>query len=162
MAGLRRLVAQASGMPALFLTFRSEALTMKFTKKKVVRFSHCDPAGIVFYPRYSELCNEMVEDWFSEALGVDFHHLQERLRLSIPAVRLESEFISPSTYGDMLEFSLEVQEMGRSSMTLAISARCGEQERVRFFLKVVLISLETMRSVPIEGEWKEKFSAYLS
>ncbi|WP_026355030.1 acyl-CoA thioesterase [Massilia niastensis] len=135
---------------------------MKFTKKKVVRFSHCDPAGIVFYPRYAELCNEMVEDWFSEGLGVSFHHLQERLRLSVPAVRLECEFISPSTYGDVLEFSLEVQELGKSSMTLAITARCGEQERVRFFLKIVLISLDSMRSVAIEGEWRDKFSAFLA
>ena len=34
-----------------------------------IEWGHCDPAGIVFYPRYVELCNEMVEDWFADGLG---------------------------------------------------------------------------------------------
>lgn len=133
---------------------------MKFTKQKVVRFSHCDPAGIVFYPRYAELCNEIVEDWFREAIGIDFHHLQEVLRLSIPAVSLEAEFVSPSTYGDQLTFSLEVVEIGRSSMTLSVVASSAEQERVRFRLKVVLVSMDTLRSVPIDDELRQRFAAF--
>ncbi|MBK5913917.1 acyl-CoA thioesterase [Rhodocyclus purpureus] len=134
---------------------------MVFTKKKNVRFSHCDPAGIVFYPRYAELCNELVEDWFREALGVDFHQFQEKLRLSVPAVRLNVEFLQPSTYGEVLEFALHVTELGNSSLSLSVIAWCGEQERVRIQLKLVMISLDTMRSVKIDDEWRAKFSAFL-
>ncbi|MBI2276891.1 MAG: acyl-CoA thioesterase [Dechloromonas sp.] len=108
---------------------------MIFRKTKNVRFSHCDPAGIVFYPRYAELCNEVVEDWFREALDVDFHELHEKLRLGVPAVRLEVEYLHPSTYGDTLEFTLAVREIGNASMQLAVVARCGEQERVRIALR---------------------------
>lgn len=133
---------------------------MMFTKQKNVRFSHCDPAGIVFYPRYAELCNELVEDWFREGLGVDFHQLQEKLRLSIPAVRLNLEFISPSTYGDVLDFSLQVMEIGSSSLSLSMLARCRGQERIRCELKLVMISLESMRSVRIDAAWREKFVAF--
>ena len=32
----------------------------------VVRFEHCDAAGIMFYPRFFALVNEMVEEWFAE------------------------------------------------------------------------------------------------
>ena len=32
-----------------------------FERNKRVRFAHCDPAGIVFYPRYFEMLNELVE-----------------------------------------------------------------------------------------------------
>ncbi|NBA97507.1 thioesterase family protein [Pseudomonas sp. R5(2019)] len=133
---------------------------MKFTTRKIVRFAHCDPAGIVFYPRYAELCNEVVEDWFRDGLGIDFRHLQEVLRLTIPAVRLDVEFISPSVYEDVLEFSLEVMAIGRSSLSLFLVARCNNQERVRFSLKVVLVSVDTLRAAPINDQWRQRFSAY--
>lgn len=135
---------------------------MIFRKTKNVRFSHCDPAGIVFYPRYAELCNEVVEDWFREALDVDFHELHEKLRLGVPAVRLEVEYLHPSTYGDTLEFSLCVREIGNASMQLALVARCGEQERVRIELKVVMMSMDSMRAVRIDDDWRQKFAAFLA
>lgn len=134
---------------------------MIYAKKKTVRFSHCDPAGIVFYPRYAELCNEVVEDWFREGLAVDFHNLHEKLRLGVPAVRLEVEYLHPSTYGDTLEFALRVKEIGNASMTLNLIAWCGEQERVRFQLKVVMMSMDTMRAVRIDDEWRAKFTRFM-
>ena len=42
---------------------------MEFHTRKLIRFSHCDPAGIGFYPRYVELVNEVVEDWCNDGLG---------------------------------------------------------------------------------------------
>ena len=35
----------------------------------IVRFEHCDAAGIIFYPRFFALVNETVEDWFCRASG---------------------------------------------------------------------------------------------
>ena len=35
-----------------------------------VRFSHCDPASIVYFPRYFDMINGVVEDWFAGALGL--------------------------------------------------------------------------------------------
>ncbi|HMO48126.1 MAG TPA: thioesterase family protein [Rubrivivax sp.] len=133
---------------------------MNFIKQKVVRFSHCDPAGIVFYPRYAELCNEMVEDWFADGLGFPLHRFQQELRLTIPAVRLECEFVSTSTYGDVLDFTLAVRALGRSSLSLELAARCEGKERVRFALKLVLVSLDTMRAVPINDSWRERFGRF--
>ncbi len=42
---------------------------MPFRNDKLIRFHHCDPAGIVFYPRYFVLFHELYEDWFAEGLG---------------------------------------------------------------------------------------------
>ena len=39
-----------------------------------VRFSHCDPAGIVYFPRYFDMINGVVEDWFAGTLGLPHHH----------------------------------------------------------------------------------------
>jgi 4-hydroxybenzoyl-CoA thioesterase len=135
---------------------------MVFSIKKNIRFSHCDPAGIVFYPRYVELCNEVVEDWFRQALGVDFHELHEQRRLGVPAVRLNVEYLAPSTYGDVLDFSLQVLELGASSMSLLVLASCRNRERVRIELKVVMISMDSMRPVMIDDQWRQAFSDFLA
>ena len=31
-----------------------------------IEFNHCDPAGIVFYPRYFEMTNSVVENFFAD------------------------------------------------------------------------------------------------
>ena len=45
---------------------------MQYTKQEKVRFQHVDYAGIVFYPRFLEMLNCLVEDWFEEALDRPF------------------------------------------------------------------------------------------
>ena len=35
---------------------------MAFVFPQKVRFQHCDPAGIVFYPRYFEMLNTTIEE----------------------------------------------------------------------------------------------------
>lgn len=134
---------------------------MIFRCQKLIRFSHCDPAGIVFYPRYIELGVEAVEDWFSQGLGISFWALHEEHRLGIPAVHLDVNFITPSRHGDQLDFLLSVAHIGNSSMTLDLIVECEGQRRFREKITVVLVSLDTMRSVPIDEPWRLKFSAYL-
>ena len=53
---------------------------MAFVSDKQIRFHHCDPAGIVFYPQYFVLMNELVEDWFDRRLCVPFAELHQRDR----------------------------------------------------------------------------------
>ena len=43
-----------------------------FEDDKLIRFHHCDPAGIIFYPQYFVLFNELIEDWFTRGLGISF------------------------------------------------------------------------------------------
>lgn len=134
---------------------------MAFLCSKQVRFAHCDPAGIVFYPRYAGLVNEVVEDWFAQGLGVGFPELHEERRLGIPAVRLEMDFVKPSRYGDRLDFTLRVLELGRSSALLEVAAACGREPRLRARLKVVLMSLATLKAVPFDEEWRARLGPFL-
>lgn len=135
---------------------------MIYERIKRVRFAHCDPAGIVFYPRYVELLNEIVEDWFEEGLGVDFHSLHVEHGLAIPTVRLDVEYLAPSRYGDLLSFRLAVAHIGNTSLQLSVMVYSDEQLRVRARLKVVMTSLAKLKPVPITEEfWRPKFLAYL-
>jgi 4-hydroxybenzoyl-CoA thioesterase len=46
-----------------------------FTRSVPVRFSHCDPAGIVYFPHYFDMFNGLIEDWYTQELGYDYAEL---------------------------------------------------------------------------------------
>jgi len=135
---------------------------MTFKKDKMIRWGYCDAAGIIYFPRYAELCNDLVEDLFCEALGIDLRTLTQDLRLGIPYVHLNMDFLAPSILNDVLEFELAITAMGRSSLTFYIIARCGDEERLRATTKVAMISMDTRRAIHIDDKWREKFAPFMS
>ena len=132
-----------------------------FEAIKQIRFHHCDPAGIVFYPQYFVLMNELVEDWFNQGLGVDFARFHVEGRHGIPMVHIECDFLAPSTVGEMLRFRLSVQRIGASSLTLGVEVEAGGETRVRATLVVVQASLDTRQAVPIAAEFREKLARFV-
>lgn len=133
-----------------------------FERTKTIRFAHCDPAGIVFYPQYLVLCNEIVEDWFADEVGVDFRTLHGTLRLGVPMVHLEVDFVSPGELGDVLDFRLVVTALGQASISLDVSAHSGADVRLRTVQKLVLMNLDTRRPVPIEPAWRDRMTRFLA
>ena len=133
-----------------------------FESSKPIRFHHCDPAGIVFYPQYFVLFNELVEDWFNEGLGIDFATWHTQRRRGVPAVHVECDFLAPSAVGELLRLRLGVRKIGRSSLTLAIEARAGDELRVRSTLVVVHASLDTLKAVPIDPELRARLERFLA
>ena len=91
-----------------------------FERRERVRFGHCDPAGIVFYPRYFEMLNALIEDWVSEGLGVDFSQLLGPRRVGLPTVHLETDFPRISRRGDTLIQRIAITRLGRSSLGLTV------------------------------------------
>ena len=131
-----------------------------FETDKLIRFHHCDPAGIVFYPQYFVLFNELVEDWFNGGLGIDFGDFHAIDRLGVPMAHIECDFLSPSKVGEVLRFRLAVKKIGNSSLTLAVDARAGDEVRVRATLVVVLASLDAHRPVSFPPQLREKLMRF--
>lgn len=131
---------------------------MAFVSEKLIRFHHCDPAGIVFYPQYFVLMNELVEDWFDRRLGVPFSQLHQHDRLGVPMGRVECDFLEPSKIGDVLAFELAVERLGNASIRIAVAARCADEVRLRATLTLVQASLDTRRSVPLSPGLREKMA----
>lgn len=134
---------------------------MEFVRKKLIRFHHCDPAGIVFYPQYLVLCNEIVEDWFDQGLGVNFYLLHAEMHRGIPMRHLEADFLAPSKHGDELSFHLSVLRIGGSSMTLEIVAEKEGIARFKAVETVVWADLTGPRPLAIDDDWRARFARYL-
>ena len=134
---------------------------MPFERDKLIRFHHCDPAGIVFYPQYFVLFNELVEDWFNHGLQQNYADMVYQQRLGTPMVRLETDFLSPSQIGETLRLSLAVKRIGRSSLHLEVDGTAGGTMRVRAFLTLVLANVDGRRSVPFPTALRARIEEFV-
>ena len=123
-----------------------------FERSVRVRFSHCDPAGIVFFPQYLTLTNALVEDWFNEGLGIDYASMIGTRRIGLPIVKLECEFVRPSRMGESLSMRLSLDALGRRSISIGIEAL--RHDGVCFRSKQVLVttSLAAHQSIDIPDD----------
>jgi 4-hydroxybenzoyl-CoA thioesterase len=138
-----------------------------------IRFAHCDPAGIVFYPRYFEMLNSVVEDWCAQGLGMDFRTMHMAHQLGLPTVHLEVDFVQASQLGDMLEAQLRVVRVGTSSVELAVSFFGMAQTRqnpeqqaqpgLRMKIKQVLVwmDLQKRSAQPLPDQLRSQMMKYI-
>jgi len=135
-----------------------------FTKKEKIRFKHVDYAGIVFYPRFLEMLNDLVEDWFEEALERPFSTIHETN--GIPTVDLKVQFKKAARLGEILNKSLWVQKLGGASVN------CGfkfEDENGKTCLEgeVTLVNVaiadgrNDIKAEPFSEEMKTKISTFI-
>ena len=129
-----------------------------FAFRQKVYFQHCDPAGIVFYPRYFEMINTVVEEWFAQRLNVPFETLHGSMRAAVPTVSINIDFHAPSRHGDILEFRLRPTRIGQSSVDLVIEAYCGPTKRLSLKSILVFTSEHSERS----KSWPDDIRARMS
>ena len=135
-----------------------------FSKQEKIRFKHVDYAGIVFYPRFLEMLNDLVEDWFEEALDRPFSKIHETN--GIPTVDLKVQFKKAARLGEILTKKLWVIKLGGASVN------CGfrfEDENGKTCLEgeVTLVNVGisddrgNIKAEPFNEEMKEKISKYI-
>ena len=105
--------------------------TAAFTRSVPIRFSHCDPAGIVYFPHYFNMFNGVIEDWYTEELGYNYAELIMGSQFGFPFVHIECDFKIPSRMGDVIDLTLLVERVGRSSLGVAIVCHRDGVERLR-------------------------------
>lgn len=131
-----------------------------FEKQYRIRFAHCDPAGIVFFPQYLILTNGLVEDWFTQELGIDFHDYIGRRRLGLPIVKLDCEFFLPTRHGEVLTMSLEVTRIGCRSVSVSIVGSANGEVRLHANQVLVTTSLDTGRSIELPADLRERLEIF--
>jgi 4-hydroxybenzoyl-CoA thioesterase len=126
-----------------------------------VRFADCDAAGIVFYPRYLEMFNGLVEDWFRYQLHSSFTEIVTNRGWGLPTVHLEVNFLAPSRFDEMLSATLRVRSLGTSSMGLDILLRGPDNgDRVRGKVVLVLIDRAAQRAIPWPTDLRARILAF--
>ncbi|HZD93683.1 MAG TPA: thioesterase family protein [Candidatus Sulfotelmatobacter sp.] len=133
-----------------------------FKTEVLVRFADCDPAGIVFYPRFLEMFNNLVEDWCSAGLNFSFNDIVIKHGWGLPTVHLEADFIAPSRLGEVLTAKLFVRSIGTSSVKADI-VLCGPDgsDRVRGKVVLVLMDRQSNRALAFPDALRRQISTFV-
>ncbi|WP_339838915.1 acyl-CoA thioesterase [uncultured Flavobacterium sp.] len=135
-----------------------------FIKQEKIKFKHIDYAGIVFYPRFLEMLNDLVEDWFEEALDRPFSKMHETN--GIPTVDLKVQFKKAARLGELLTKKLWVKNLGSASILCGFKFE-DDQGKTCLEGEVTLVNVvftEDRNSIKAEGfseDMKVKISKYI-
>lgn len=127
-----------------------------------IRYSDCDPQGIVFNGNYARYWDDALTDWFEdagfrgEALG--------GIGSDVVTARLEMDFMESAGLGDVLETSVAVERFGNTSMTTRIETkRLSDGVTVVAGKAVyVFVDPETFRPAPIPDVIRAELGPALS
>jgi len=111
---------------------------LRNTRKMRVEWGDCDPAGIIFYPRYFEFFDVSTTVLIERALGMKkIEYLRAYDFAGYPLVEIRAKFRQPTRFGDDVEIESALVACGRSSfkiehrLTLAgVLAAEGTETRV--------------------------------
>jgi 4-hydroxybenzoyl-CoA thioesterase len=131
-----------------------------FTRSVPIRFSHCDPAGIVYFPHYFNMFNGLIEDWYTEELGYNYAEIIMGSQFGFPFVHIECDFKVPSRMGDVIDLTLLVERVGRSSLGIAIVCHRDGVERLRARMVTAMMSITTRKPEPLPQPLREAIEGY--
>jgi 4-hydroxybenzoyl-CoA thioesterase len=84
-----------------------------------IEWSDCDPAGIVFYPRYFEMFDISTTMLIERAIGMKkIEYLKAYGFVGHPLVETRARFRVPTRFGDEVAIETKLVACGRSSFSL--------------------------------------------
>lgn len=86
-----------------------------------IRYSDCDPQGIVFNGNYARYWDDALTDWIEQA-GFGGPELGDS-GVDVVTARLEMDFKASARLGDTIETVIEVERFGNTSMTIDVTTR---------------------------------------
>jgi YbgC/YbaW family acyl-CoA thioester hydrolase len=134
---------------------------MKFEVLDRVRWSDCDPFGIIYYGAYIRLFQVAEEELF-RACGLPFAVLRADKGVWIPRKALQAEFHSPAQLDEEVAVEAHFSRIGRSAITMQFEVYRADDRahRASGSLTVVSVDKPTMKPRRIPDDVREKLALY--
>jgi 4-hydroxybenzoyl-CoA thioesterase len=136
-----------------------------FAVTRKIRFAELDPAGIVFYPEYFRMFNDLFEDWIEQAIGVDFPLQFSKHQRMFPMVHGEIDFKQPRVMGQRLKLAFVLTGLGRSTIRYSIVGNDGDEnggsEILRGQFVTCMASKTSGKSLALPDDMRAAMEAYL-
>ncbi len=89
---------------------------LKNIRDYMIEWGDCDPAGIVYYPRYFEMFDHSTTLLISAASGVTKYELLKKYNFAgYPMVDTRAKFMMPTRFGDTVAIESVFTKVGTSS-----------------------------------------------
>jgi 4-hydroxybenzoyl-CoA thioesterase len=85
-----------------------------------IEWGDCDPAGIVFYPRYFAMFDAATAALFAAVLGMHKGDMLARYGIiGFPMVDTRAQFLVPNRFGDIVTIETQATDLGRTSFGIS-------------------------------------------
>jgi len=138
------------------------ATVLRNARKLRIEWGDCDPAGIVFYPRYFEIFDASTSALFERVLGMTKLQLLKTFNFAgYPLARTRARFVRPTRYGDDVTVDTVVN-FGHSSFDIEHrlsheGLTCVECAETRIWVVLDPADPGRYKSHPIPEAVREKF-----
>ena len=129
---------------------------LPFAVRERVRWSDCDPLGIIFYGAYIRLF-EVAEHELLRAVGLPFDVLRGERGVWLPRKAFQVEFDAPAAMDEEVEIRAGIDRIGETSLTFgfAVMRASDGAPRARATLTVVNVDKATMQKCPVPDWLRE-------
>ena len=133
----------------------------KFSIEERVRWGDVDAARIIFYGAYIRFF-EIAETELFRAVGLPYGVMFDETDVWLPRVHLECDFHNAARLDDLLEVSVYVGRIGRSSMRLNFEVKRKGEENFVATAHFVLAAVkrDTFETVPVPLDLRERLALY--
>ena len=137
---------------------------LTYTRTTRIEWGDCDPAGIVFFPRYFDMFDSCTTALFSKALNMTKHEFTRHYKFAgYPMVDTRARFLKPTKFGDDVVIETKVVEFRRSSFDVQHKITlngelCVECTDTRVWAERDPANPDKIRAKAIPKEVKEKFA----
>jgi len=133
----------------------------KFTIEERVRWGDVDAARIIFYGAYIRFF-EFAETELFRAVGLPYGKMFDETDIWLPRVHLECDFHRAARLDDLLEVSVYVGKIGRSSMRLDFEVRRKGEEPLIATAHFVLAAVkrDTFDTVIVPDDLRQRLAPY--
>lgn len=127
-----------------------------------VRWSDCDPFGIIYYGAYIRLFQVAEEELF-RACGLPFEVLRRQKGVWIPRKAVHAEFHSPAELDEEVIVESWFSRIGTTSITMQFEVyRASDRaHRATGSLTVVSVDKTRMATTPLPDDVKRMLARYL-
>ena len=134
------------------------------TRKVRIEWGDCDPAGIVFYPRYFEIFETCIATLFERATGMTKYQMLRAYDFAgYPVVQARAKFLSPAKFGDDVIAETTIGEFRRSSFDVHHRVINGDKPAVEGFETRVWVARDPddpakLKAKPIPQDVIDRFT----
>lgn len=136
-------------------------MSQVFVHEQRIRFSHCDPAGIVYFPEFFDFAHATMEDWFRDGIGVSLPSLIRDRRIGTPTVSIQGDFSKPMRMGELLRNELRVTRLGNASVRLQYRGLKNDVEHLTIVQTIAFMDLDAGHAVPVPEDLRPRIEAFL-
>jgi 4-hydroxybenzoyl-CoA thioesterase len=129
-----------------------------------IEWQDCDPAGIVFYPRYFAIFDTSTTTLFEKALGMKKREFIKHYEfIGYPMIDTRATFHIPGIFGDDVEIHTAITELGKSSFSIEHKLMKNGELAVQCWEKRVWVGKDPanpdrLKSKPLPPDVVEKLS----